>query len=1167
MTDAARPAFGRRVRELRESAGVSLRDLGELTFYSAPQVSRIETGQSLPNLAFAAACDDIFRADGELVLLAQAEIPERWTGVYDFPVGPLRFFGQEDHLARLADCLGSDDLPNVCLLHGLGGAGKTALAIRAARAASERYPDGMFFLDLQGFSEGLQPLTVEEALERVLKMLGVPGRVPQSLSRRIQLYRSMIAGRRLLLVLDDAVSFQQVRHLLPSNESSAALVTSRHPIPALDDCLSLEVRGLSEEAALGLFLHVAQLDSAEPALAAQAGRIISLSSTLPLAVRIVAARLRSNRARTLTQVEQRLGDERSRFSELDDGDRSMAAVFASTLATVDTSQWELLQLLAHHPGVHIDTWTASTLTGEPMTDAEARLDSLALAGIVEMYAIDVYQMHDLLRQYLRHSSGAQPPPDFVQAFRRLFSSYLLSAAAADRLIDRHRYRIDLVVTPGDGKVREFSQKDAAIEWLHRESASFPALTAMMAELGMNDLCWQFCYYLRGYFFEKKPWQLWIKTFQIGLTAAQGLGDRAAEAQMLNGLGLALNEYGALDEAAAYFERARTAFADVSDTNGEFNVVGNYCWLQYYRGEYNSAIRLANEACEFYSSIGAVRNAAIALDCIGRAQLELGGFADALDSLEAALKNYIELSVPDSDIAQVIGRIGRAYQGLAEFDQAKQHYRRAINSAGNDGSSRREVAEALKGLGDIEHLEGHDREAVAQWRAALKIFDAIGAPDAASLRNVLGEQQAYNDNTSDIPGTPTTRPEEAEVRSAPARTGFLGPVRILAVATEWMSGHGGLSTLNRNLCIALARAGAEVYCTVPVASAQEQAQARDHGVILVQALAAPDRSEREALMRKPRLPGGVVPDIIIGHGRVTGPEAQAVAEDHYPAARRFHVIHVDPDEVEWWKPDRTNDAALTAEARTEIEMELARDAAQVVAVGPRLYHRLCRDLAAYPEAPAPLRLDPGFDEIEAPERNPPPGNPLQVLMIGRLEDWRVKGVDLASQAIGLAIELRGPDQAEIELLIRGVPDGEGASMREKVHGWCGRRSLRVVPRSFTTDPEQLRRDLLRATLMLLPSRAESFGLAALEAITMGTPVLISKLSGLGLLLQDTLSIDESARVVVPIHHDEAEDIQRWAYAVAAVLRDTKAAFATAAQVRQVMSRRYTWAMAAKRILDA
>jgi glycosyltransferase involved in cell wall biosynthesis/tetratricopeptide (TPR) repeat protein/transcriptional regulator with XRE-family HTH domain len=1165
MTEVAQPTFGRRLRELRESAGMSLRELGELVFYSAPQLSRIETGQSQPNLVLAADCDGVLRTGGELMLLAQAELLERSTVAYDFPIGPLRFFGRDDELALLADFLGSEAPPNVCLLHGLGGAGKTALAIRAARAAAARFPDGAFLLDLQGFREGLQPLTVGETLERMLKMLGVPGRVPQALDKRIELYRQVIAGRRVLLILDDAVDFRQVQYLLPSNQASATIVTCRHAIPALDDCLDVEVRGLSAEAAVDLFFDVAQVRATEPALLARAGRIVSLSSTLPLAVRIAGAKLRSNRARTMEQVERRLSDERSRLAELDDGDRSMAAVFASTVATLEPGQLRLSRLLAYHPGVHFDAWTAAALTGAHMVDAEAQLDALALAGMVETHSVGVYQMHDLLRQYLRHDVEAEQPQDFVPAFRRLFCSYLMSAAAADHLIDRRRHRIDLVVGPDDGSVREFADKDAAVEWLHRESASFQDLMAMMVELDLNDLCWQFCYYLRGYLFAKKPWQIWIGSFRTGLAAAERLGDRAAEAQMLNGLGLALNEYGDLDTAAAYLERARTAFGDVSDTYGEYNVVGTYCWLQYYRGAYESAIELANEARAFYTNSGSLRNAMIALDCIGRAQLELGRLPDACNSLEVTLANYIELSVPELDIAQVLCRLGRAYQGMTELAKAKQFYRRAIMAAQTDTSGRREEADSLKGLGDVAHLEGDYQEAATQWQGALRIFDTIGAPEAVSLRESLG-RRGDNDNVAEIPVAPRDLPQEPKLAPISTGIGIRRRLRILAIATEWMSGHGGLSTLNRNLCIALARTGAEVYCLVPTASAKDITQARNYDVTLIEALTAPGRSEHEALMRKPRLPDGVVPDIIIGHGRVTGPEAKAIAEDHYPSARRFHMIHMDPDEVEWWKPDRENDAALTAEARTEIEMELARDAAQVIAVGLRLYHRLSRDLAVYHGAPSPLRLDPGFDEIEGPDRTPPPGDPLQVLMLGRMEDWLVKGVDLAAQAIGLAMGLRGPDQADIELLIRGVRNGEGALMREKIHAWCGRRSLRVVPRSFTTEPEQLRRDLLRATLMMLPSRAESFGLAGLEAITMGTPVLVSKLSGLGLLLRDTLSTEEAARVVVPIHHDDLDDVQRWGYAVAAVLRDPESAFATAARVRQVMIRRYTWAMAARRILD-
>lgn len=1168
MTDAAEPTFGHRVRELRESAGMSLRDLGELVFYSAPQISRIETGQSLPNLALAGACDEVFGTGDELVLLAQAEISERWTGAQDFPLGPSRFFGREEQLAELAGFLGSDAPPNVCLLHGPAGAGKTALAIRAARGAEARYPGGMFFLDLQGFSEGLQPLTADEALGRILKTLGVPGRIPQTLDDRIELYRRVIAGRRILLVLDDAVSFRQVRHLLPTGESSAALITSRYAIPALDDALDLEVWGLSEEAAVALFLHVARLNTAEPVLAAQAGRIISWSSTLPLAVRIVAAKLRSNPARTLEQAEQRLSDERSRLTELDDGGRSMQAVFASSLAALDAAPRELARLLAYHPGAHIDAWTAAALTGAPLADAEDWLESLALASMVERDPGGVYQLPDLLQHYLRQTSGEKMPQDFRTPFRRLFSSYLLSAAAADRLIDPKHHQISLVVAPEDGTIRELNQKAEAIGWLRRESAGFTALTATMTELGMTDLCWQFCYYLRGYFFTEKPWRIWIDTFRAGLTAAERLGDRAAEAQMLNGLGVALNEYGDLDEAATYFERARIAFSDVKDEHGEFNVIGNYCWLEYYRGNYEAAIRLAQDAWRSYTQAGSRRNATIALDCIGRAQLKLGRFAEARDSLEKALADYIELPARDSDIAQVFSQLGQTYYGLGDLDEAKRDYRQVINYAGKDGANPRELAEAHRGLGDIGRQEDDEPEAVTRWRAALRILDGIGAPEAAALRDALGDQ-ADGDSTPDALAPPVAPAPSGQAVPVPGRASRRGRARILAVATEWMSGRGGISTLNRNLCIALSRAGAEVYCIVPAAPETnldtDIARAREHGVTLVKAPISPGRSGREALMGKPRLPEGVLPDIIIGHGRVTGPEARALAEGYYPAARRFHIVHVVPDEVEWWKPDQQNDKALIAAEDTRAEMESARTAALVVAVGPRLFQRLSRDLAGHSEMPALLQLIPGFDRLDETGTagwKPPPGNPLQILMTGRMGDLLVKGVDLAAQAIGLAMKWSG---REVELLLRGVPEGEGGRIRDMVHNWAGDRSLLVAPRPFTTDSEQLYWDLRRATLLLLPSRAESFGLAALEAITLGTPALVSKRSGLGLLLQEKLPSEESGRVVVPINYNDSEDVPWWGHAISTVLSNTEAAFDTAARIHQVMSRRYTWEMAANSLL--
>jgi glycosyltransferase involved in cell wall biosynthesis len=392
----------------------------------------------------------------------------------------------------------------------------------------------------------------------------------------------------------------------------------------------------------------------------------------------------------------------------------------------------------------------------------------------------------------------------------------------------------------------------------------------------------------------------------------------------------------------------------------------------------------------------------------------------------------------------------------------------------------------------------------------------------------------------------------------------GRLRILAVATEWHSGHGGLTTLNRQLCCALAAARTQVTCIVLKATQEERSEAESRGVTLIDATPTPGLPEQVALARKPVLPDGFVPDIIIGHGRVTGPAAQVLAEDHFPLARRLHFVHMAPDEIEWLKLDRSDDAGERAETRTQIELDLGRTADRVVAVGPRLHDRFLNELSAF-DAPSPLRLDPGFDAESSDPREPPPGKPWKVLLLGRLEDKHLKGLDLAARAVGLAASHRGTDAAPLELLVRGARLDTSTDLRDALCEWAGLPSLSIVVRPYTTDTERLDADLRRASLVLMPSRSEGFGLVGLEAIVAGTPVLVSSESGLGALLRETLEPEQASRLVVRMSGDDDEDSEQWGRAVEAVLRDREAAFLRAAELRTRLSGQRTWAAAAAGLL--
>jgi glycosyltransferase involved in cell wall biosynthesis len=391
----------------------------------------------------------------------------------------------------------------------------------------------------------------------------------------------------------------------------------------------------------------------------------------------------------------------------------------------------------------------------------------------------------------------------------------------------------------------------------------------------------------------------------------------------------------------------------------------------------------------------------------------------------------------------------------------------------------------------------------------------------------------------------------------------GALLFLVVADEWFPARGGISAFNRSLCIALAAEKITVFCLVLNVSSEEFEDAEGHGVHLIEAAKMPGMAPESALLRRPRLPGATQPDVIIGHGRITGPAAKTLAVDFYPHAAWFHIVHTEPDRLEWHRPDRAHVAGEQAEERSRIELELGRNATRTIAVGPRLAQWLERDLSALDNAPPPaFRLDPGFDGVQE-DRQPLRGIP-QILIMGRMEDVTIKGVDLGAKAIGHAARLRQPD-TRWELLVRGAPDGASGLLQKEIVRWIDHPSVSVTVRPYTSDRPRVGEDLRRASLLLLPSRVEGFGLVGLEAIVAGTPVLISDQSGLGDLLREVLPREQADRVVVPVN-DRKSDMERWGARISAMLLDREGAFATAAAVRRTMAKERTWAAVAAGIRE-
>lgn len=383
--------------------------------------------------------------------------------------------------------------------------------------------------------------------------------------------------------------------------------------------------------------------------------------------------------------------------------------------------------------------------------------------------------------------------------------------------------------------------------------------------------------------------------------------------------------------------------------------------------------------------------------------------------------------------------------------------------------------------------------------------------------------------------------------------------FLFLATEWFSRKGGVSTFNRELCRAVRAAGHTVYCAVPTLHPEEDIDARKSGVQLIHCVAPPGAPPHAGLYRRIPFRDAVYPDVIIGHGRITGPAALTQIQDNYGNALRLHVVHVAPGEIEPWKGGQNEHTNDRSELRERVELELAVGADLVVAVGPRLYAEYKTLLFGQESHTRIHQLNPGIILRPPPKEQPPQ---LRCLMLGRAEDLKLKGLDIASLAVSRVSSQRlGQDPI---LVIRGAPPGTGNELLQTLAAIPGvlRNRLRVM--EYTDDVQRLSSDIRAASVVIMPSRAEGFGLVGLEAISIGVPALLSQQSGLsGMLLSEIR--ERALPLIVPVTGDLTTDAVRWADEIEIVLNRRKDAFDRVHRLGTELASVLSWDFAVKSLV--
>ncbi|MET9225428.1 tetratricopeptide repeat protein [Lentzea sp. NPDC003310] len=655
------------------------------------------------------------------------------------PPVPRGFTGREDVLAALDAAVAgvAGEQPGtspLVVVSGMGGVGKTTVAVCWAHRAMRDFPDGQLYTDLSGYGVGV-PVTPGEALGAFLRALGVAAEtIPAEVTERTAMFRSLVSGRRLVLVLDNARSEDQVRPLLPGTGSCAVVVTSRANLTGL------VVDHGAEQVRLDVFSEQEALEALHtligPRLAEEPQAAVDLArrcAYLPLALRIASGLVLNSPDVTVAELADELSDEQARLDVLDTGDdprTAVRSVFSWSYKQLPADAARLFRLLGAAPGRQFDKRALAALLDVPVTAASRTAAVLARARLVRERSQGRVEVHDLLRVYAAELVREEDT-DAGPALTRYFDHHLHTADLADRVLTPHRYRLTL-----DGSPRHtpnFGTREDALAWLTAGRDAFVGLLRA-GDPELDRRRWQLAYTLRGFFFLTKDWDTWVDTHELALAAARRLGDGHAEALTHNNLGMAMLERGDGEAAEPHFVRAQELFEAAGDLRGVSNALGNEAWVLHQRQKHAEALEVAGQALENYRRLDAPVNAGITLRGMAVFAAALSLFDQARAHLAEAMDLFAGTG-SELDTLMALNCLGEVHNEAGEPGEAAGAHRRALALAERLGSSY-ELARAHFGLGRSALATGDNTAARQEMALAQELYARLGAREAHAAEQFL-----------------------------------------------------------------------------------------------------------------------------------------------------------------------------------------------------------------------------------------------------------------------------------------------------------------------------------------------------------------------------------------------------------------------------------------------
>jgi tetratricopeptide (TPR) repeat protein/transcriptional regulator with XRE-family HTH domain len=753
--------FGGLLRRLRAEAGLTQEELAEAARLSPRSVSDLERGinrtarkDTARLLADALGLTGPARAEFEAAAAGRPVPGGAGTGggaaaTRTLPRDIASFTGRQQELGQLATAAAtSGGVVGIHAIGGMAGVGKTAFAVHAAHQLASRYPGGQIFLPLHGHTPGRAPVDPAGALAALLLTAGVAAaHIPPGLEARAALWRDRLAGRQLLLILDDAADSEQVRPLLPGSGGSLVLVTSRRRLSALEDAIAVSLDTLPPGEAAALLVRLAGrpgLSPDDPAV----GEITRLCGCLPLAIAMVARQLHHHPAWTAAGRAAELAAAAGRLELMVTEDLSVAAAFDLSYADLTSEQQRLFRRLGLHPGGDIDGYAAAALDGTGPGAACRGLEALYDQCLLTEPAAGRYRMHDLIREHARVLAGRiDPDRDRDQATGRLLDYYQYTAARAGALITRYTRPAPAsaagaipAVVPG------LASREQALAWLRAERGSLFACLDHATVTGQHARVTALTPALAGLLRSDGPWAEAITRHTAAVQAARQLGDRLGEAGALTDLGHLRRMTSDYPAAAQVLNQALASYRDLGDRLGQANALLDLGLVRWVTGDHQVSAQDLKQALGIYRDLGDRFGQANVLSYLGSGQRHVGDNAGATQAFMEALDIYRDLGDRTGQ-ADALNELGAVKWNTDDYPAAAQLIEQALDIF-RDLGDRPGQADALYYLGGVRRRTGDYLAAAQVIEESLDILRDLG--DRRSQANALCQLGDVRLATGDYP---------------------------------------------------------------------------------------------------------------------------------------------------------------------------------------------------------------------------------------------------------------------------------------------------------------------------------------------------------------------------------------------------------------------------------